>query len=309
MKKLLVVVSAVCFLASCNSTSQTSSETPAETITLSQSVGEAVVPVNPKRVVALDYSSLENLDYLNIPVVGFVGSHLPSYLTKYASDETVQDLGTMFEVNYEKLVDLNPDVIFISARMEKIYPELSKIAPTVYLDVDQTNAKASFEKNFTLFGQIFQKEAEVKAALDSLNAEIDALKAKADISSNTGLIILHNNGKMSAFGPGSRFGIIHDLFGVKPAVADLEVARHGQPVSSEFIKKANPSYLYLVDRSAVVNKDAAETSAVFENALIQETEAFKKGQVVMLNPEAWYLSGDGIISFKKVIADIAASIQ
>lgn len=46
------------------------------------------------------------------------------------------DVGTLFEPNFEKLNEIKPDVIFISARQSKVYEELNKIAPTIQLNTE-----------------------------------------------------------------------------------------------------------------------------------------------------------------------------
>ena len=130
-----------------------------------------------------------------------------------------------------------------------------------------------------------------------------ALQEKAQKSGKTALVILHNNGKFSAFGVGSRFGIIHNLFGFKESLGNISASRHGQAVSNELIQDANPDYLFIVDRSAVVNKKATNKTEI-ENSLIQQTKAYKNGHIVYLDPEAWYLSGDGITSFEIMINDV-----
>lgn len=62
------------------------------------------------------------------------------------------------------------------------------------------------------------------------------------------LVVLSNGGKVSAFGPGSRFGMVHEVFGVKPADENVEVAQHGQNVSFEYIVDLDPDYLFVIDR-------------------------------------------------------------
>ncbi|GJM75014.1 hypothetical protein HMSSN036_72300 [Paenibacillus macerans] len=63
---------------------------------------------------------------------------------------------------------------------------------------------------------------------------------------------------MSAYGPGSRFGLIHDVFGV-PAVDDtIEASTHGQSISFEYVAEKNPDYLFVVDRDAVVTEEGKQ---------------------------------------------------
>ncbi|HBS44934.1 MAG TPA: ABC transporter, partial [Paenibacillus sp.] len=60
---------------------------------------------------------------------------------------------------------------------------------------------------------------------------VKALNEKAKADGKKSLIILANEGKISAYGSGSRFGIIHDVFGFAQADDKIEVSTHGQSVS------------------------------------------------------------------------------
>lgn len=280
--------------------------TGGDTITLIHELDTVQVKHNPTRVVALDYVSLENLDVLGIKVLGVPKEHLPHHLARYGDDPEVVDLGSVKEVNFEKLAALNPEVIFMSERLESSYPELKKIAPVVYIRIDQENFLDSFRDKTRYFGTIFGKEKEVDAELSRIDDKIKAAREKIEAAPGKGLVTLYNGGKFSAYGRHSRFGFIHEALGVKEAVENIEASRHGQPVSSEFIQQTNPDYLFVIDRGAVVNKKAAEKSEI-ENVLVQKTNAYKNGKIVYLNPEIWYLAGGGITSVNAMIDEVVAA--
>lgn len=298
----------ILFVFSCKDIKKENTSNPEEMLSISHALDTIEIKKEPKKIVALDYAALENLDELGIPVIGMAKSHVPTYLEKYKNDAKVTDLGTIFEVDYEKLSELNPDVIFISARMLKNYKELSKIAPTVYTASEQGKELESFKKNLQLFGTIFNKQDSVQNIISRVDNSINALRTKAEASGKNALIVMYNNGKFSAFGKSSRFGIIYNLFGFKEAYKDLEAARHGQAISNEFIQKVNPDYIFMIDRSAVVNKSATNKETI-ENILIQQTNAFKNGNIIYLSPDAWYLSGDGVTSFEIMINEVANSFN
>ncbi|QDO94461.1 ABC transporter substrate-binding protein [Formosa sediminum] len=305
----LFTVLFVLFLTGCKDTPKdtpkdTTTAEPQETVTITHELGTVEVVKNPKQVVALDYASLENLKVLGIAVAGIPKSHVPDYLQDYKTNEAIVDLGTMFEVNYEQLSALEPDVIFISARMKSNYDELSKIAPTVYLQTDTSDNLASIEKNLLVFADIFDKKKEATSIITDLKTRVQTLHEQVTATDKKALMIMHNNGKFSAFGSDSRFGVLYKAFGFKEAVDHLDAARHGQAVSNEFIQDINPDYLFILDRSAVVSKQATNTATI-ENELIKQTQAYQNGKVVYLDPQAWYISGDGILSFKIKIKEVS----
>lgn len=277
-----------------------------DTLTLIHELDTVQVKAAPTRVVALDYVSLENLDVLGIKVLGVPKEHLPQHLTKYKDDPEVADLGSVKEVNFEKLAALNPEVIFMSERLETSYPELKKIAPTVFIRINQEDFLNSFRDKTRYFGRIFGKENEIEAELAKIDDKIKATREKIEAVEGKALVTLYNGGKFSAYGKKSRFGFIHETLGAKEAVGNLEVSRHGQPVSSEFIQQTNPDYLFVIDRGAVVNKKVADKSEI-ENVLVKTTKAYKNGKIIYLNPEIWYLSGGGITSVNAMIDEVAAA--
>lgn len=282
---------------------------PADTarITLTHAHGETAVVKNPKRVVILNYGILDSFDQLNLPVGGIAKGNLPSYLEKYGQDASIIDVGSIIEPNLEKINELNPELIIISARQAKLYDELSKIAPTLYMDIDKDNYLPSFKVLMDQLGQIFDKSDRVAQELAKIDDQIIALKDIAQKSDKKALIVLTNEGRMSAYGKGSRFGILHDVFGIAPAVADIEVATHGQPISNEFIQEVNPDILYVIDRSAAIKRNALNKEQ-FSNELIQVTKAYKNDKIIFLNPEIWYLSGGGLQSIQMMIDEIKGSL-
>lgn len=306
---ILSIVTAACSSSNETGTATKDTNTKSEAskeMTVAHELGETTVPTHPKKVVVFDMGTLDTLDKLGVEVAAVPHEGLPSYLSKYES--TTENAGGLKEPDFEAISALAPDLILISARQAEAYDQLSEIAPTVYVGVDTTKYVESVETNITLLGKIFGKE---KAAADELAAveeKIDALKASVP-ADKKGLVVLASGGKISAFGPNSRFGLIHDVFGI-PAVDDqLEVSTHGQSISSEYIAEKNPDYLFVVDRDAVVAGGESTAKATVENDIVKNTNAYKEGQIVYLDPNYWYLSGGGLESLVKMIDDVQAAVK
>jgi iron complex transport system substrate-binding protein len=279
---------------------------PKEEITVTHELGETTVTKNPKTVVVFDMGTLDTLDQLGVEVAAVPHDGLPSYLSKYES--TTENAGGLKEPDFEAISALAPDLILISTRQAEAYEELSKIAPTVYVGIDTAKYVESVEKNITLIGEIFGKEKEVADKLAAVEEKINSLKATVP-TDKTGLVILASGGKISAFGPESRFGLIHDVFGI-PAVDDkLEVSQHGQSISPEYIAEKNPDYLFVIDRDAVVDGGGTTAKATVENDIVKSTNAFKEGKVIYLDPNYWYLSGGGLESLEKMINDVEEAVK
>lgn len=262
----------------------------------------------PRNVVVLDLGSLETLDRLGIPIAGTAKRNLPDYLEKYKNDDSIVDVGTLKEVNFETISRLNPDLIILSSRLRDSQDELSQIAPTLYLQVDYKNYMQSFEENVRKLAEVFGKEQEAEQALKETNEKIAQTREQIAGLEGKGLVVLYNNGKFSAYGKGSRFGFIHDVLGVKEAREDVEVSDHGFAISNEFIQEANPDYLFVIDRGAVVNGKGAAKEEI-ENPLIQQTKAFRNKKIIYLDPNIWYISGAGLISVNEMADDVLEAVQ
>jgi len=288
---------------------QPAAEAPTE-ITVTHQLGEAVVPVNPEKVVVFDFGALDTLDTLGVAVTGVPQSGtIPSYLEKYKGSEYT-NVGTLQEPDFEKIAEIAPDLILISGRQSAHYEELSKLGPTVFIGVDTSKYMESYKGNAELLGRIFQKEDVVATELSAVEQAVGELNAAASAGGKTALVVLLNEGSLSAYGSGSRFGIIHDVFGFKPVDENIEVSTHGMSVSYEYIVEKDPDFLFVVDRGAVVTTgDASPTSAVTDNELIQNTKAYKNGDIVFLDPNYWYISGGGLVSVPEMAKQAAEILK
>ena len=163
-----------------------------------------------------------------------------------------------------------PELIIISNRLIDFAGQLEEIAPVVVLSVDYTDYWGSVQKNITALGTIFDEEKAAEEAVATLNEEIESVKATtAGISEKT-LTLLLNDGSMSAFSTGSRFGFIYETLGFTPVDAALEDSTHGQSVGYEGLLEINPQILFVVDRTAAIGTASDENAALLENDFVYQ---------------------------------------
>ena len=279
-----------------------------ETLVVSHELGETTVNKNPKRVVVFDYGILDSLDKLEVEgIVGLVQDGLPEHLSKFESED-YSSVGSLKEPNMEKIFELTPDLIIISGRQADYYEELSKIAPTIHLGVNNENYLESFSENMNKLGEIFGKEKAVEKELTAITEAIEELNAKVTEKNVNGLITLANDGSFSVYGAESRFGIIHNSFGVIPVDETIESSTHGQKASFEYIVEKNPQYLFVVDRAAIVG-GTTSAKELFENELMKKTDAYKNDNIVYLNPNIWYTATGGFTSTMIMVEEIDNAIK
>ncbi|MFD1738915.1 siderophore ABC transporter substrate-binding protein [Bacillus salitolerans] len=275
---------------------------------ITHELGEVVVKHNPQTVVVFDFGALDTLDKLGVEVAGVAkASTLPSYLSKYEDDKYV-NVGSLKEPDFETIYGMKPDLIIISGRQSAAYEELNKIAPTVFISIDNSNYMESFTNNVKLLAQLFGKDEAAEAELVTINETIASLQDITNSDEKKGLFVLTTGGKLSAYGSGSRFGIIHDVFGVKAADENIEASTHGMSVTFEYIAEKNPDYLFVIDRDSVVSGEG-NASDVFNNELVNKTKAAKANKIVYLDPAVWYLSGGGLISTAQMVEEIKAALK
>lgn len=312
MKKVLttsLVALLVLFLAACGDKEKEDTEGSSnETIEITHELGKTTVEKNPEKVVVFDYGALDTLDALNIDVTAIPrGGVMPSYLKDYDSDE-YEDVGSLKEPDFEKIAEIDPDLILISGRQADLYDELSKLGPTVYVGVDTTRYMDSFEENVNKIAEIFDKEDEAKEKLTEIDSSIEELYEKAQDSEKNALIVLANDDKISAYGPSSRFGIIHDVFGLEATDDKIEASTHGKNVSFEYVKEMDPDILYVIDRTAAIGNES-NVHELVENKLVENTKAYKNDDIYYLHADNWYLSGGGLISVDNMIGEIEESLE
>lgn len=273
-------------------------------------LGEATVTVNPERIIVFDFGALDTLDKMGIDVLGVPQANVPSNLAKFSASE-YENIGTLFEPDFEKIHKLNPDLIIISARQSDLYDELANIAPTIYMGymgIDEGPSFDVFKQNMELLGQIFDKEDVIEKELHAIDEKVEEINDENKAIEKSALVVLSKASDISVYGPGSRFGIIYDEFGFIPADTNIDISTHGMNVNFEYLLDKDPDYLFVIDQSAVTGGEET-ASQVMDNELIQRTNAYQNDKIIYLDPNHWYISVGGLRTVAEMIKEIEASIK
>lgn len=278
----------------------------ANNITVKHILGTTEVKENPQRVVVVGgHGSLDVLNRLGIKPVGVVTQMLPEYLKEYA---TAAPVGSMKEVDFEKIFTLKPDLIIAENRVIESYPMLSKIAPTVMYTVDNTRYWADTEKNWRMLGKVFNKQSEVETIIAKTQVQIDKIKAQISDKNLKTLALMNNGNNVSMFGDKSRFAVIFDEFGFKEARTSDTENPHGNLISFEFIADAKPDVIFVLDREAAIGMSSGKAQSLFDNVLIKSTPAYQHNRIIYLDSNAWYLTIAGMDATQTMINDMASAI-
>ncbi len=277
-------------------------------LTVEHASGKTTIEAEPKKTVVFDLASLDTMHALGVEATAVPTSKYVNQLSGYA-DSSFPKVGSLFEPNYEAINALSPDLIIVGGRSAPKYADLSKLAPTIDLTADSKDLLNSVKHNTLKLAEIFDKQDKAKEQLSKLEDSIAALKEKAK-NAGSGLIILTTGGKVSAYGPGSRFGILHDEFGIPAAAPNLSTSNHGQAVSFEFIYKTDPQWLFVIDRDGAIGREGVAAQQMLDNELIHKTTAWKKKQIVYLNAMDWYLLGSaGLTAMQQNVDQLSQALD
>lgn len=152
-----------------------------ENITVSHAYGETEVPLNPESIATLDGTWSNALGELGVDItMALTVSQLEDGgpWADYAAENTASydtAAGESILANIEKIAAQKPDVILAGYLPDQdAYDKLSKIAPTV--GVVGGGLVNDWREATLIAGQITDRESEAQAAIDEVDAQIEAVR-------------------------------------------------------------------------------------------------------------------------------------
>ncbi|NLC34568.1 MAG: ABC transporter substrate-binding protein [Erysipelothrix sp.] len=307
MKKSFVMIVVLMFIVGCGSSTPDQNQ---DTITIKHSAGESEVVLNPQKVVIFDIGILDMYQILDLPVAGVPQASLSERFNAYRGSD-ITNVGTLKEPNYEVLAEMQPDLIIISARAAAEYDELSIIAPTINLTLDNEHYLDSLNNRLDILKQLYpDKDEAIESERSKVMDSVDALKVKTANMQDTTLFVMSNGDTLSIYGPGSRFGFIYDELNFKP-LANIEVdeSTHGQQIGFEFIAQHNPQYIIVLDRLQVTENNRESAHELLDNELISITDAYFNNNITYVDPFAWYVEAGGLEATHIMLAELDKLIK
>ena len=307
MKRTILLLFASISLAACGTAA--SNTTEQETVTVTDGRGDVELPFQPEKVVVFDNGALDTLRALEVEeaIIGTVTQNPPAYLADFSNQ--FENVGTLKEPNLETLAELKPDLIIVSNRMSDFIEQLEEIAPVLWLTTSVDDYWTSVSDNIRTLGTIFGTEDAAEELVAETETHIEEIQTVTENLDQKALVLLLNDGAISAYSTGSRFGYIFDTFGFQPVDEAIESSTHGQSIGYEGILEINPDIIFVVDRSKAIQAEGVDQMPLLDNEFIQKTNAFQNDQVISLLPDLWYLSGGGVESLKLMMDEISAPFE
>ena len=260
-----------------------------DTIDIDTVKGKVSLAINPAPLVVYDMTLMQDLAALDVAIAG-MPSDLPLDNLQSKNQPEPKAVGTVFEPDLEALNAMQPQAILVGSRMAEKYDALSSIAPTLDMTIDTANIYESSKQRLLDLGALFDKSAQAATLQGNIDSLIDETKAVTK-DKGKGLIVMVNGNKMSTYGEKSRYGFVHTVLDIPMADNQIADARHGQPISFEYLQKTNPDWLFVIDRTAAIGEDGIGAKAVLDNPLVAQTNAWSKDQVVYLSPDSYLAFG------------------
>ncbi|VIF69710.1 ABC transporter ferrichrome-specific extracellular solute-binding protein [Clostridioides difficile] len=247
--------------------------------------GEVKIPSNPKKIVDISGSSEELLLAGYKPIAtanvdSYETDKLPSYIREELKDVKIVGHSMMDTMDMEAILEVNPDLIIMSQRQEKIYDQLKEIAPVVMMK-DYAN---DWRSKLTDVSKLFDKEEETKSWLQKYDEKATKL-GKEVIEKNgekTYLPVLASSGQFMVFSDGGIGTLIND---------DMKLARPKNMPKQDGITLPMISMEGLTDIDAdhiVVIATESDKKDLENSAIWAQIRAVKDGNVTILDSAPFF---------------------
>lgn len=274
-----------------------------ETYTIEHAMGTETIEGTPERIVVLTNHGTEALLSLGIKPVGAVQSWTGDPWYDHIADKMkdVQVVGTESNVNVEAILKLKPDLIIGNKmRQEKIYEQLSAIAPTVF----EETLRGDWKVNFELIAKAVNKEEKGKQVLADYEQRIKNIQeAAGDKLKQEVSIVRFMAGDVRIYQKDSFSGIIlEDIGFARPPSQDVNAfAEKG--VSKERIPEMDGDILFYFTYEKGDGKASALEEEWINDPLFQNLEVAKAGKVYKVDDAIWNTAG-GVIAANLMLDDI-----
>ncbi|WP_328603793.1 iron-siderophore ABC transporter substrate-binding protein [Amycolatopsis sp. NBC_00345] len=265
--------------------------------TVTHALGQTKLEKKPTRVVVLDSGELDDVLALGVTPVGMATTAGQTGVPSYLADRVkgIPAVGDINNLNLEKIASLQPDLILGSKlRANDLYPQLSKIGPTVF----SIRPGFPWKENFLLVAAALGDENPAVAALNDYQKKADEVKAGITGAPKISLLRFLS-GNIRLYGNLSFIGVIlKDVGLARPANQNInELAAQ---ISKERIDEADADWIFYSSYGAGPSPDE---KAVTSSGLWAGLGAVKAKHAIPVDDEVWFL-GLGPIGAMRVLDDL-----
>ena len=275
------------FVSGCQGRQEASSSD--KTITVRDAKGEVEIPAEPKRIVDLSGNS-DILSLLGYSVAGTANSdaydytQLPTYLQEPLQGAKFLGYSMQDTMDIEGILELHPDLIIISGVQEKMYEQLKKIAPTLMVELAQTD----WRQDVNTFARMMQQEDRAASWLKSYDEKAKKAGAavrKANGEDTTYLALLASGGQLFVFDAAGIGSVLYEDMGLKkPANMPRQDSISLPVISYEGLADLDADHLIVVGTDA-------DMKALKKNSIYKSMQAVKNNRVLELPSSPYFNIG------------------
>ena len=272
------------FVSGCQGRQEASSSD--KTITVRDAKGEVEIPAEPKRIVDLSGNS-DILSLLGYSVAGTANSdaydytQLPTYLQEPLQGAKILGYSMQDTMDIEGILELHPDLIIISGVQEKMYEQLKKIAPTLMVELAQTD----WRQDVNTFARMMQQEDRAASWLKSYDEKAKKAGAavrKANGEDTTYLALLASGGQLFVFDAAGIGSVLYEDMGLKkPANMPRQDSISLPVISYEGLADLDADHLIVVGTDA-------DMKALKKNSIYKSMQAVKNNRVLELPSSPYF---------------------
>lgn len=275
------------FVSGCQGRQEASSSD--KTITVRDAKGEVEIPAEPKRIVDLSGNS-DILSLLGYSVAGTANSdaydytQLPTYLQEPLQGAKILGYSMQDTMDIEGILELHPDLIIISGVQEKMYEQLKKNAPTLMVELAQTD----WRQDVNTFARMMQQEDRAASWLKSYDEKAKKAGAavrKANGEDTTYLALLASGGQLFVFDAAGIGSVLYEDMGLKkPANMPRQDSISLPVISYEGLADLDADHLIVVGTDA-------DMKALKKNSIYKSMQAVKNNRVLELPSSPYFNIG------------------
>lgn len=300
LKIIMATVTASMIFVGCTTTSKIKEEN--KTVTVTDVRGAVDIPSKPERIVDLSGNS-DILSILGYKVTGTANSDaydytkFPTYLEETLKGATIVGYSMQDTMDVEAIMNLNPDLIVISTVQEKMYDQLSEIAPTVMIKLEALNWK----EDLKALAKVFNKEEAAStwiANYDKKSKEVGDKIKETYGADTTYLSFLASGGQFYVF-DGAGFGsVLYEDMGLSkpegmPAQSDISLP----VVTYEGLASIKSEYIFVIATDEDLN-------VLKGNAIWNSLPAVKEGKVINLKASPYFVQGYSSIGRELLLDEV-----
>ncbi len=260
-------------------------------VTITHKFGETVIPAAPQRVVSIGFTEQDALYALGIQPVAirYWYGDAPNSIFPWAEEAAAGHVPTVLnitwgEINYEELLELQPDLIsgVVSGITQEEFEQLSLIAPTTAQSGDYIDFGMPWQEATQMIGDSVGKSAEATALIAEVEGKFQQARADNPQFEGKTIAVAYSNGD-------GTYGFYTDQDGRARFFTDL-----GFVIPEEMVEIAGDSFYANLSQERVDLLDTdvllflglqfleGGRESIENDPFIQSLDAYKEGRVVFV---------------------------